>query len=109
MRLAFASLEDVYLRGRTVHFVGNGHRFYGNIECESSTALEVSQLEMAKQGILAGEPDWVLQLDLTLDQDMGRNGSERIFLHFAQHEQAQQVREAFTEVARAMEEAKGKK
>lgn len=108
MRLAFASLEDVYLRGRTVHFVGNGHRFYGNIECESATALEVSPLEMAKPGILAGEPDWILQLDLTLDQDMGRSGSERIVLHFARHEQAQQVLEAFTEVARAMREARGK-
>ena len=105
MLLAFASLEEVYVRGRTVHFVGNGHRFYGNIECESVSGLDVDPLALQDGGVLGVGQEWGFQLELTLDEEMARSGRERIRFQFADREQAAMVHQIFVAVALAIQEA----
>lgn len=105
MLLAFRSLEEVYVRGRTVHFVGNGHRFYGNIECESVSCLEVGPLTEGRDALLGSDQEWGFQLDLTLDEDMARSGRERIRFQFADREQAAMVHQIFCEVAASVQGA----
>lgn len=99
MLIALQSLEDVYVRGRTVHLVGNGHRFYGNIECESAAGLDLGEVEGAVSGLLGEVPEWELRLEIRADTDMGRSGCERITLRFAKKDHALAVRAAFLEVA----------
>lgn len=99
MLLAFSSLEEAYVRGRTVHFVGNGHRFYGNIECESISGLEVGPLAHQGDAVLGGGQEWGFQLELTLDENMARSGRERVRFHFLDREQAAMVHQIFVEVA----------
>ena len=102
MLLAFRSLEEVYVRGRTVHFVGSGHRFYGNIECESVSDLQVGPLAPLEESVLGSDQEWGFQLDLTLDEDMARSGRERVRFHFADREQATMVHQVFIDVAASM-------
>ncbi|WP_045220197.1 hypothetical protein [Desulfonatronum thioautotrophicum] len=101
MLLAFHSLEEIYVRGRTVHFVGNGHRFYGNIECESLSCLRVGSLSLLPPNdtLLGGGQEWAFQLELTLDEDMARSGHERICFRFADQEQAAMAHQVFVDVA----------
>lgn len=99
MLLAFHSLEDVYVRGRTVHLVGNGHRFYGNIECESAADLRVGELLETTRGVLEDAPEWEVRLEIAADADMGRSGLEHVRLRFTDRSQAESVREAFVQVA----------
>lgn len=99
MFLALQSLEDVYVRGRTVHLVGNGHRFYGNIECESAAEMTVGMLSRAVDGVLGSTLEWELRLVIVADADMGRNGEEHIQLRFTDRCQAESVRAAFVQVA----------
>lgn len=105
MLLAFHSLEEIYVRGRTVHFVGNGHRFYGNIECESLSCLQVSPLVSPNGTLLGGGQEWAFQLELTLDEDMARSGHERICFRFADQEQAAMAHQAFVDVAASILES----
>jgi|GEM_PF-3991563 len=98
MLLALRSLEDVYVRGKTVHLVGDGHRFYGNIECESAVAVQVGKV-LETAGVLRDDPEWELRLVIFADTDMGRNGRECIHLRFRDRSQAESVREAFAQVA----------
>ncbi|GAB6057193.1 hypothetical protein [Desulfonatronum parangueonense] len=102
MRLAFHSLEDVYVRGRTVHFVGNDHRFYGNIECESAADLQVGDLTPERLGLLGTGGEWGFWIELTLDEAMARTGTERIRFHFTHRDQAMMAWEAFQSVAEAI-------
>ncbi|SDB47554.1 hypothetical protein SAMN05660653_02331 [Desulfonatronum thiosulfatophilum] len=102
MRLAFRSLEDVYVRGRTVHFVGNDHRFYGNIECESAADLQVSDVTPEPQGLLGAGDEWGFWIELTLDEEMARSGNERIHFHFKDKDQAMTAHEAFQGVAESI-------
>lgn len=99
MLIALHSLEDVYVRGKTVHLVGNEHRFYGNIECESAAGLRVDDLSRLLDGVLGQAQEWELRLEITADADMGKNGRERISLRFTDKIQAESVREAFIQVA----------
>ncbi len=99
MLLAFRSLEEVYVRGRTVHFVGNGHRFYGNIECESVSDLRVGPLAPLEESMLGSGQEFGFQLDLTLDEDMARSGRERVCFRFTDRDQAAMVHQIFSEVA----------
>lgn len=99
MLIVLQSLEDVYVRGRTVHLVGNGHRFYGNIECESAAGLNLGEVEGAVSGLLGEVPEWELRLEIRADTDMGRSGCERITLRFAKKDHVLAVRAAFLEVA----------
>jgi hypothetical protein len=102
MLLAFRSLEEVYVRGRTVHFVGNGHRFYGNIECESVSDLRVGPLVPSEESALGSDQEWGFQLDLTLDEDMARSGRELVCFQFADREQAAMVHQVFIDVAASL-------
>jgi hypothetical protein len=99
MLLALHSLEDVYVRGRTVHLVGNGHRFYGNIECESASDLLVGDLLEVTAGVLEDDQGWEVCLEIVADADMGRHGREHVRLRFTDRSQAESVREAFLRVA----------
>lgn len=99
MVLAFHSLEDVYVRGRTVHLVGNGHRFYGNIECESAVDLRVAEIVSLASGVLGNNQEWELRLEILADSEMGRTGREGVHLRFTDRLQAESVREAFMQVA----------
>jgi hypothetical protein len=85
--------------GRTVHLVGNGHRFYGNIECESAADLQVGDLLEVTAGVLENDPEWELCLAIVADADMGRSGREHIRLRFTDRSQAESVRQAFIQVA----------
>lgn len=105
MLLAFRSLEEVYVRGRTVHFVGNGHRFYGNIECESVSDLRVGPLAPQEVSVLGSDQEWGFQLELTLDEEMARSGRERICFQFTDREQAAMVHQIFSEVAASVRDA----
>ncbi|PTN36894.1 hypothetical protein [Desulfonatronum sp. SC1] len=99
MLLAFRSLEEVYVRGRTVHFVGNGHRFYGNIECESASDVRVGSLAPLDDSVLGSGQEFGFQLELTLDEDMARSGRERVCFQFTDREEAAMVHQIFSEVA----------
>ncbi len=103
MRLAFRSLDDVYVRGKTVHFVGNDHRFYGNIECESAAELKVGDVTVQSQCLFGADEEWGFWLELTLDEDMARIGKERIHFHFKDKDQATLAHEAFHGVAIAIQ------
>lgn len=106
MLLALNSLEDVYVRGRTVHLVGNGHRFYGNIECESAAGLEVSNVLETDDGAQERNQQWEVRLHIQADADLGRKGREQILLRFTDKAQAELVREAFLRVASLVGQAK---
>lgn len=106
MLLALSSLEDVYVRGKTVHFVGDGHRFYGNIECESSVGLHVGNVLETEHDYHGFGRQWELRLEIQADADMSRQGRERILLRFSDKTQAQSVRDAFLQVAGLVAEAK---
>lgn len=106
MLLTLNSLEDVYVRGRTVHLVGNGHRFYGNIECESAAGLAVSNVLEPEDGAPEGDRQWEVRLQIQADAGLGRNGRELIRLRFMDKAQAELVREAFLRVAGLVGQAK---
>ncbi len=99
MLLALNSLEDVYVRGRTVHLVGNGHRFYGNIECESAVGLEVGNVLEPEDSAPKRGRQWEVRLQIQADADLSRDGQEQILLRFTDKAQAESVREAFLQVA----------
>lgn len=93
--LGLDSLEDVYVRGRTVHLVDSGHRFYGNIECESAADVRVGEVHAAAQSVLQGAGDsswhqteWELGLEILADSEMGRKGRECILLRFTDKSRA---------------------
>lgn len=99
MFLGLQSLEDVFVRGRTVHMVGNGHRYYGNIECESAIEVMVEELSSPVDGVLGSMQEWALTVSIIPDEDMGRSGQERLHFRFTDRCQAESVREAFMQVS----------
>lgn len=104
MLLAFRSLEEVYVRGKTVHFVGDGYRFYGNIECESASVVQVDEVLPREDSLLGAGREWGFWLTLTLDEEMAHTGQERIHFQFADQAQAVMVQKIFTEVATSIRE-----